>query len=241
MKNNILILGDGLLGSELHKLTEWDIISRQEDGFDITCPNHWNEYLIESFDGMGGVAKYNTIINCIAHTNTYALDKELHWEVNYKGVANLVDFCNKWNIKLVHISTDYVYENSVIEASENDVPVHGRTWYAYTKLLADAYIELKSNNYLICRGTHKPFPFPYKHAFIDQIGNFDYVPTISYLIKRLIETNAKGIYNVGTSLKSIYDLAIQTSDTVLPIFKPNHIPSNTSMNIDKLNSKLRYG
>ena len=34
------------------------------------------------------------------------------------------------------------------EASENDIPIHGNNWYSYTKLLADAYIELKSKNYL---------------------------------------------------------------------------------------------
>ena len=36
MKNRILILGDGLLGSELAKQSGYDIISRKKDGFDIT-------------------------------------------------------------------------------------------------------------------------------------------------------------------------------------------------------------
>jgi hypothetical protein len=33
---NILILGDGLLGSELIKQTGWDYISRKKNGFDFT-------------------------------------------------------------------------------------------------------------------------------------------------------------------------------------------------------------
>ena len=35
-KLKVLVLGDGLLGSEIVKQTEWDYISRKKDGFDIT-------------------------------------------------------------------------------------------------------------------------------------------------------------------------------------------------------------
>ena len=31
----VLILGDGLLGSEIGKQTEWDYISRKKDGIDV--------------------------------------------------------------------------------------------------------------------------------------------------------------------------------------------------------------
>ena len=35
-KLRVLVLGDGLLGSEIVKQTNWDCISRKGDGFDIT-------------------------------------------------------------------------------------------------------------------------------------------------------------------------------------------------------------
>jgi dTDP-4-dehydrorhamnose reductase len=232
---NIVVLGDGLLGTELVKQTGWDCISRKKDGFDITQPETFIFHFIENHNGVAFTTKYDYIINCIAHTDTYSPNKELNWNINYKGVADLVDFCNKWKIKLIHISTDYVYTNSISEVSENDVPIHGNNWYSYTKLLADAYIELKSNNYLVCRETHKPNPFPYDKAWVDQVGNFDYVDTIAELIIRLIKGEASGIYNIGTKLKSIYNLACKTKKSILPSLKPNNIPSNTSMNINKLN------
>jgi dTDP-4-dehydrorhamnose reductase len=236
---NIVVLGDGLLGSELVKQTGWDYISRKKDGFDITQPETFNFYLIENYNGIAFSHKYNYIVNCIAHTDTYLSDKKINWDVNYKGVADLVDFCNKWNIKLIHISTDYVYTNSIPEASENDIPIHGNNWYSYTKLLADAYIELKSNNYLICRETHKPYPFPYNKAWVDQIGNFDYVDKIAEIIIKLIKNNTSGTFNVGTELKSIYDLAYKSKkDIIIPSLKPNNVPHNTSINLDKLNSWL---
>ena len=233
----IVVLGDGLLGSEVVKQAGWDCISRKKDGFDITQTEKFNDYFIENYHSVAFATKYDCIVNCIAYTNTYSSDKESNWNVNYKGVADLVDFCNKWKIKLVHISTDYVYTNSISEASEDDVPIHGNNWYSYTKLLADAYIELKSNNYLVCRETHKPNPFPYSKAWIDQIGNFDYIDTISSLIIQLIKLEAVGIFNVGTELKSIYELANKTISAT-PVLKPNNVPSDTSMNLNKLHNTL---
>jgi dTDP-4-dehydrorhamnose reductase len=234
---NFVILGNGLLGSEIYNQTGWDIISRKKNGFDITQPDMFTNYFIDIFDGMIAAKKYDVIINCIANTNTYSPNKKEHWDVNYKGVADLVDFCNRWNIKLVHISTDYVYTNSIKEASEDDVPIHGNNWYSYTKLLADSYVELKSNNYLICRGTHKPKPFPYEKAWIDQIGNFDYVDITSGLIIKLIESNLTGIYNVGTHIKSIFELASQSSPVKIAFRNPE-VPGNTTMNINKLKNIL---
>lgn len=222
----VLVLGDGLLGSEIVKQTNWDYISRKKNGFDIT-KNDFNFY------------GYDVIINCIAFTNTYSNDKENNWNVNYKAVADLVDYCNNQNIKLVHISTDYVYTNSNSEASENDIPVHGNNWYSYTKLLADAYIELKSNNYLICKGTHKPNPFPYERAWDDQWGNFDYVDVISSLIINLVMSNNFGIFNVGTEFKSMFDLAKQTNKNVKPAGKPEYVPNNTSMDVSKLKKSIQ--
>jgi hypothetical protein len=34
----VVILGDGLLGSNIHQIMGWDVISRKQDGFDITQP-----------------------------------------------------------------------------------------------------------------------------------------------------------------------------------------------------------
>lgn len=231
---SVVVLGDGLLGSELVKLTGWHSLSRKKDGFDITNPSTFS-YLLDTFDSIAQKSKYNVVVNCIANTDTYSKDKQAHWDVNYKGVAELVDFCNQWNIKLIHISTDYVYANSTGIPTEEEVPVHQETYYAYTKLLADGYVELKSNNYLIVRTTHKPVPFPYDKAWLDQIGNFDYVTVTASLIKKLIDSKTTGIINVGTQVKSMFELAKQTRRDVVPtLVTSSLVPKNTLMNLDKL-------
>ena len=234
----VLVLGDGLLGSEIIKQTGWEYVSRKKDGFDATSVVNLNPYVFESYYGLAFSKKYDIILNCIANTNTYSDDKKSHWNINYMFVNQLINYCNKNNLKLIHISTDYVYTNSIDNASEDDVPVHLNSWYAYTKLLADALIELHSNNYLICRCTHKPNPFPYENAWINQIGNFDYVDVIAKLIIELIESNSQGIYNVGTELKSMFELASRTK-TVTPLLKDNKFPANTTMNLKKLNESRR--
>ena len=222
----VLILGDGLLGSEIKKQTGWDNISRKTHTFDFRDITSVYKYLKD----------YDVILNCIAYTNTYDKDKERHWDINYKAVSRLTDWCTENNKKLVHISTDYVYANSNCTASETDVPVHGEHWYGYTKLLADGYIELKGRDYLIIRCGHKPTPFKFDTAYTDIEGNFDYVNVIAEGIICLINKNAIGLYNVGTEPKTIYDLAVKTRPDVKEGLKRGWMPSDVRMNCNKFNN-----
>lgn len=221
-----LILGDGLLGSEIQKQTGWNWISRKKDGIEFCNIETYKEFLKDC----------DTIINCIAYTDTYSDDKTKHYEINYKAVVELERYCRYNNKKLVHISTDYVYAGSIRFAKETDLPIPSPNWYTYTKLLADEYIQLKNEKYLICRCSFKPTPFPYETAWEDQIGNFDYANIIAELIIKCIQKEANGIYNIGTGLKSIYDLALQTNPNVKKGYAPKHVPKNITMNLDKLNS-----
>jgi len=230
-KLNVLVLGDGLLGSELVKQTGWDFISRKNETFDMD--NIWGS--IPKDDKF--TPKHNIIINCIANTDTYSKVKDLHWEVNYQFVDKLIKYCNANNVKLVHISTDYLYSGSNPNASEEDVPVHCNNWYGYTKLLGDGLVQLQANDYLLIRCTHKIKPFPYENAWVNQTGNFDYVDVISGLIIKLVKSDSFGLFNVGTETKSMYDLALETKSVGLDL-APFYVPKNTSMNITKLKNKL---
>ena len=244
-QNNIAILGDRLVGSEIHSQTGWDLISRKKDGLDITDKSTFHSTLSELIKDkhagiLGAACKYKILINCIAHTDTYSENKQDHWDINLQGTKNLIDFCNEWNIKLVHISTDYIYSNSTPHATEDTPPVHCATWYGYTKLVADALVQLECPNYLIIRTTHKEKPFPYDIAWNNQIGNFDYVDVISSQIITLINKEATGIFNIGTELKTMYDLAKQTK----PKLKGEKIshplaPYDVSMNTNKFNNFIK--
>jgi dTDP-4-dehydrorhamnose reductase len=221
----VLVLGDGLLGGEVVHQTGWDYISRKKDGFNINDVNSLP-------------TDYEVILNCIANTNTYSDDSKAHWDTNYAFVNNLIDFCNTNNIKLVHISTDYVYAGSETNASEETVPVHCGNWYTYTKLLSDGLVQLRSNNYLLCRCTQIPKPFPYDKAWVDRFGNLDYVDVIADFIISMIKHSLSGLYNVGTEVKSTYDLAKQTRPDVGKSYKPEHAPKDLTMDVSKLKKEM---
>jgi len=231
MHRNIVVLGDGLLGGEIIEQTNWNWISRKKNGIDFDN--------IDSYKNL--ISKYNVVFNAIVHKDTYSQDKQKHWNTNYVGVANLVDYCNINNKKIIHISTDYVYSNSVANATENDVPSNCPNWYTYTKLLSDGYVQLRSNNYLLIRCSFRKRPFEYNQISM-QIGNFDYVDNIVKLIIQLIEKNARGIFNVGREkVWNIYNMAIETNPRVKIRDKKvfDSIPYDLSMNVDKMNNFLK--
>ena len=227
-----LILGDGILGSEMIQQTGWDCISRKKDNFNITDKSTYHILTKVKF-GVIQYCPYDIIINTIACTDSYSNNKNLHYQTNYKGVSNLVEFCNKWNIKLVHISTEFVYANNLPFPNEEDIPQPDSTWYAYTKLLADEHVKMFCKDYLICRELHKPNPFPYPKIWNVETSG-DTVDKISILIIKLIKENATGVFNVGTGDKNLGEL----SPNLELITPPNHIPKDTRMNLNKLNSFL---
>ena len=229
------ILGYGLLGSEIVRQTDWSYISRKKDGIDIRFPSSYEEYLIHPWN-------YFCVINCIANTDTYSSDKFGMLNVNYRAVIKLVDICNKIGAKLVQISTDYVYSGNEPYVTEDDLPIPAQNWYTYSKLLADEYIQARANKWLIIRTSFKPRPFPYEKAFTTQYGNFDYVDVIAKLIIRLIESDARGIYNVGTEEKSMYDLAVRTNKAVRPTARLIHktTPRDIRMDLTKMQDHFSF-
>jgi dTDP-4-dehydrorhamnose reductase len=224
----VIVLGKGKLGGEIVKQTGWDYLCRAE-----------HEITIDNFkDWKNRMNEYDVVVNCIANTDTYSDDKEKHWKANYELVTFLAEYCDDNAKKLVHISTDYLYQNSVDDAKEEDEPLFEHTWYMFTKLLADEYLKEHAKNYLICRLSHKPYPFPYDSAWDDVITNADYTPVISGLVIKLIKNGAEGLYNVGTERKTVYELAQRTNKNVNKIVSPPHVPKNISMNISKMNNFL---
>lgn len=222
LDTKVTILGDGILGTELNKLTGWKVLSRKK-----------NNFLVDLFDKYLLNVK-GTIVNCIANTDTYSNDKSSHYYINFLFPLALSEFCNKNKIKLVHISTEFVYAGNKPSAKESDLPIPHNSYYAKFKLLADQYINTLYPQFLICRLLHKPNPFPHKEVWRVKTSG-DTVNKIAPLLINLIEKNASGIINVGTGNKCLSKLA-PTSKIITP---PPHIPTNTTMNLTKLKYYLK--
>jgi len=128
---NILVTGsNGQLGSEIKDLAAnyADFNCYFTDSIDLDiCNSGTLEHYIKD-------NKIEAVINCAAYT---AVDKaeqeaELAEKVNSEGVLNLVNAVAKVNGKLIHISTDYVFDgNSFLPYQESDevnpIGVYGNT------------------------------------------------------------------------------------------------------------------
>ena len=231
MRNKIVVLGSGRLASEIiTQRNKWSWVARRWSYFDFNKTDWY--YKLHGF---------KIVINCIANTSTYSKERDAHWQTNYTSVMNLADYCNRANKTLVQISTDYIYSGSKENATEEDIPVSNRTWYGYTKLLADAYIQARSRDYILIRTSFKENPWQFDNAITTQVGNTDYTNKVASLIIQLIEKNAYGVYNVGREKSgTLYDLAIQTKPNVLESsgILNKHQPRNVSMNVTKMEKFL---
>ncbi len=150
--NNILVTGaDGQLGSELqvlsHEYPNYTFFFTDKDTLDIT-----DKVAIAHFCTKNQI---NSILNCAAHT---AVDKAENEEtalcdaINHKAVAHISAISKEQNIKLIHVSTDYVFDGKNHKAFIESDAVNPINVYGKTKSLGEkALIENKPENSIIIR------------------------------------------------------------------------------------------
>lgn len=149
--NNILVTGaKGQLGSEIRDISNLYVGNRfffkSSKDLDITDFTKTNDFIENN--------KISVIINCAAYT---AVDKaELEFnkanEINHLAVKNLAEVSKKKSIKLVHISTDYVFDgNASIPYLETDL-ANPKTVYGKTKYAGEqAVLSINPYNSIIIR------------------------------------------------------------------------------------------
>ena len=127
----VLITGsNGQLGSEIRELEtnykKLDLVFKDLPALDICNFNLLQSFIIDN--------NINAVINCAAYTavDKAEQDAEIAEEVNSKGVLNLVNALKSVNGKLIHISTDYVFDGDhTIPYKESDpvspIGVYGKT------------------------------------------------------------------------------------------------------------------
>lgn len=85
--------------------------------------------------------RIDIVINCAAFTAVdLAEDKDkrkLCYELNTEVPAYLAELSNKLNFKLIHISTDYVYDDSKKIMKKEDSETKPKSWYGITKLYGE--------------------------------------------------------------------------------------------------------
>lgn len=152
MKNfRILVTGsDGQLGKELKFLSHLykDYTFFFKNKTDLSIDNYKS---LKSFIKNN---KVKFIINCAAITKVdYAEDNyDLAYEVNANSVKNIAELCKKFDVGLIHISTDYVFDGkSKLPYKESD-KTNPLNVYGKTKLLGEKLLnKINPKNSIIIR------------------------------------------------------------------------------------------
>ncbi|MDQ1278327.1 MAG: dTDP-4-dehydrorhamnose reductase [Thermodesulfobacteriota bacterium] len=144
----ILLLGHkGMLGTELmarlgvaHEVTGKDI-----GDFDITSPESCRQVISET--------NPEVVINTAAYTNVDGAEKDRDrcFAVNADGVKNVALACDKEKIRIVHFSTDYVFDGTGRTPYREDDALSPHGIYARSKAAGERYLQEGSENYLLIR------------------------------------------------------------------------------------------
>ena len=160
-------------------------------------------------------------------------------ELNIIGTSNIVRACEMFKIKLIYLSTSYVYPGTKGNYKETD-PLLPSNNYAWSKLGGESAVQMYKNS-LIIRASMTEKPFVHKKAFGNVFTNFIYHEDFIKIFKRLI--NKKGIINVGGPTKSVYSFVKKENPNIKKTFlkknKKDSMPINSSMNLGKLKKYLK--
>jgi dTDP-4-dehydrorhamnose reductase len=234
MKKILISGGNGNLAKELVKAnTLFNIISLSKKDLDITNLELLKQTIRKS--------KPDIFIHTAALTRPMIKHIESPEEsitTNIIGTSNVVLTCMKYNIKLIYISTDYVYPCTKGNYTESD-PLLPVNEYAWSKLGGECAVKLY-NNSLILRMALCQYPFPHDKALIDVKKSYLYMHDAADIIFKLV--NETGVFNVGGKAISPYEFAKPENPLVgkIKMQEVNNVKMgrDASMNVSKMKKLL---
>ncbi len=263
MKEKIVVLGDGYLGSA-YRDAGYDCIGREVFRYDSGNFSDLKKL----------IAPYDIVINCMGKTDTRWSEEKKHfrelWWVNAHLVKELSDHCRDTYKRFVHLSTadlygnvahlanmtgdvlKYAYDQTAETATKMDIDTN----YRFSKLGGEKFCNDED---LILRirlpfdGREHPKNLLCKARnftrFYEYQNTFTYVPDLLNATKALLENNQTGIFNV-VQYESASILYLMRNILQLPELQkidmhnkedPNLITQLSSLNIhnDTNTDKLR--
>jgi dTDP-4-dehydrorhamnose reductase len=164
------------------------------------------------------------------------------WAVNVIGTQNVVEACKKANKKIIYVSTDFVFDGSQGNYTEEYKP-NPLNWYGKTKFEGEKIVVKSGLDFIIMRIAYpycRPHPIPLltgegegwkvkmdfvqtiisrlqNNQIISGVTDHIFVPTfiddIASCIDVLIHGNMTGIYHaVGSQVLSPYNAALAIAD-----------------------------
>ncbi|WP_373000137.1 dTDP-4-dehydrorhamnose reductase [Sulfurimonas sp.] len=223
--NKVLVTGSkGQVGSELNGLASeypYDFFFTERDSLDIT-----NEQSIKDFIEIHNI---DIIINCAAYTAVDIAEsqKDLADAINHKAVKSLAQISKEKNIKLIHISTDYVFNGQNYRPYIETDATDPNSVYGSTKLDGEkALQEINPKNSIIIRTSwvYSSFGSNFVKTMLrlgnerdelgviyDQVGSPTYArdlaKTILEIVPKLQNQNVEVYHYSNEGVLSWYDFA----------------------------------
>lgn len=238
----ILVTGsNGLLGQKLTALLQ------QENGVDLIATARGRSVVEiergefhsmditdpESVESVIRSTRPDVIINSAAMTQVDDCEtqREACWKTNVTAVENLVRCCTSFNIHLVHVSTDFIFDGTEGPLDETAKP-NPVNFYGESKLAAEKVIQASSLSWSILRTvlvygitndmSRSNIVLWVKNSLeqgksIQVVNDQWRTPTLAEDLAKgcalAALTKARGIYNIsGKDFLTPYDIAIRTAE-----------------------------
>ena len=221
----IIVTGsEGRFGKVLQKLNK-KLIFRNKKQLNIlslnSISNNFKKYRPSHILHLAGLSRPMKI-------HEQNINKSI--DLNIIGTCNLVKESSKRNIKMIYLSTSYVYPGVKGNYSEEDAL---KPWnnYSWSKLGGESAVQMYKNS-LIIRLCMTEKPFLHNKAYANVKSNFIYQEDAARIILKII--NKKGIINVGGPSQTIYRFAKKNNKNIKKIFSKGEFPKRTDMNLKKL-------
>jgi len=102
---------------------------------------------------LAAVAGHDVVVNCAAYTAVDAAeqDEAVAFDVNGVGAANVARAAARHGARVVHVSTDYVFDGDATTPYAEDAPVAPRSAYGRTKAAGEWAVRAEAADHLIVR------------------------------------------------------------------------------------------
>ncbi|HQM43661.1 MAG: dTDP-4-dehydrorhamnose reductase [Smithellaceae bacterium] len=204
----ILLLGHkGMLGSDLLKtlFARYEVVGMDKEEIDI----------VSAKDCKNAVAEVepDIVINAAAFTNVDGCETQRDecFAVNAEAVKNICEACRGRDIRIIHFSTDYVFDGKAKSPYREQDICNPINVYGESKLAGERYLQSLSEDYLLIRTSwlygingknfvrtilDKAKTTTRLSVVDDQIGCPTYTKDLAAAVELLIFQNQRGIFHV---------------------------------------------
>ena len=224
-----VVLGaDGMLGSDLVAICmarDLPILGLDFPAIDIT----------DSTTLDSAIPEGSTVVNCAAYTQVddAETDRERAFLVNASGAGNVAQVCLRKGCRLLHLSTDYVFNGSADQPCREEGPTGPLNVYGESELAGELEVRGAGCDALVVRAQSlfgangKNFVHTIMNRLsengsnlrvvCDQVSSPTYTKHLASAILKLVESGASGTVHVSASGScSWHAFAVRIAEHVNP-------------------------